>query len=43
LTIVDHNDLTVQKTIDDGSLLAMAVKVGKTRLIDNSLLFEETG
>ena len=43
LTIVDHNNLTVQKTIDDGSLLAMAVKVGKTRLIDNSLLFEETG
>jgi pantoate--beta-alanine ligase len=40
LTIVDHNDLTVQRTIDDNSLLAMAVIVGKTRLIDNSLLFE---
>jgi pantoate--beta-alanine ligase len=40
LTIVDHNDLTVQETIDDNSLLAMAVIVGKTRLIDNSLLFE---
>ena len=40
LTIIDHNDLTVQQTIDDNSLLAMAVRVGNTRLIDNSLLFE---
>ncbi|MEN8134191.1 MAG: pantoate--beta-alanine ligase [Thermodesulfobacteriota bacterium] len=39
LTIVDHNDLTVQQTITENSLLVMAVRVGKTRLIDNSLLF----
>lgn len=38
LTIVDHNDLTAQQTVDDNSLLVMAVRVGKTRLIDNSLL-----
>lgn len=43
LTIVDHIDLTVKKTIDDSSLLAMAVWVGGTRLIDNSLLLRETG
>lgn len=40
LTIVDRNDLTVQPTITENSLLAMAVRVGKTRLIDNSLLLE---
>ncbi len=40
LTIVDHKDLGVQRSIDHNSLLAIAVRVGNTRLIDNSLLFE---
>lgn len=43
LTIVDHNDLTVQKTVDADSLLVMAVMVGGTRLIDNSLLLDKRG
>lgn len=43
LTVVDQRDLTAQKLIDDSSLLAMAVRVGNTRLIDNSLLLQETG
>lgn len=38
LEIVDCNDLNHVEKIDDQSLLAMAVKIGKTRLIDNSML-----
>jgi pantoate--beta-alanine ligase len=40
LTIVDCNNLTCQKKVDDSSLLVMAVRIGNTRLIDNSLLLE---
>jgi len=40
LTVVNNHDLTVQTKVDKNSLLAMAIKVGKTRLIDNSMLFE---
>jgi pantoate--beta-alanine ligase len=43
LTIVDRENLHVRKTVDSNSLLAMAVRIGKTRLIDNSLLLEEAG
>jgi pantoate--beta-alanine ligase len=43
LAIVDRHDLTAQSAIDDNSLLAMAVRVGKTRLIDNTLLLEKNG
>jgi pantoate--beta-alanine ligase len=43
LTIVDRHDLTGQLEVNADSLLAMAVVVGKTRLIDNSLLLTEQG
>jgi pantoate--beta-alanine ligase len=43
LTIVNRYDLTGQVEVNGDSLLAMAVRVGKTRLIDNSLLLTETG
>ncbi|MFO7606996.1 MAG: pantoate--beta-alanine ligase [Desulfurivibrionaceae bacterium] len=42
LSIVDCNDLRVQAKLDKRSLLAMAVRIGGTRLIDNAMLFEET-
>jgi pantoate--beta-alanine ligase len=43
LAIVDRRDLTAQPAIDDNSLLVMAVRVGQTRLIDNSLLLGKNG
>ncbi|MDF1578033.1 MAG: pantoate--beta-alanine ligase [Desulfurivibrionaceae bacterium] len=43
LTIVDSRNLQVQKNVDNQSLLAMAIRVGGTRLIDNAMLFEEAG
>jgi len=43
LAIVNCFDLQRQKNIDDNSLLIMAVKVGRTRLIDNFLLHGKTG
>lgn len=38
IAIVDQYDLTPKKRIDPNALLAMAVKIGTTRLIDNALL-----
>ena len=43
LAIVNCADLQRQKNIDYNSLLIMAVKVGRTRLIDNCLLHGMTG
>jgi pantoate--beta-alanine ligase len=43
LSIVNCIDLQKQKTLDDKSILMMAVKVGNTRLIDNYLLHGNTG
>jgi pantoate--beta-alanine ligase len=43
LAIVDRHNLTAQPAIDDNSLLVMAVRVGQTRLIDNSLLLGKNG
>ncbi len=40
VSIVDCVSLAEQSTIDRSSVLAMAVKIGKTRLIDNAFLFE---
>jgi pantoate--beta-alanine ligase len=37
--IVDQNSLKPQSQIDRNSLLTMAVKIGRTRLIDNGRLF----
>ncbi|MCA1765111.1 MAG: pantoate--beta-alanine ligase [Desulfobulbaceae bacterium] len=42
LSIVDCNNLRVQTRVDKRSLLAMAVRIGGTRPIDNAMLFEET-
>jgi len=42
LTIVDDSTLTPQTRIDNHSVLAMAVRIGATRLIDNGyLIFKE--
>lgn len=41
ISLVDRNRLVVQKKIDIDSVLALAVKVGSTRLIDNDMLFAE--
>ena len=35
ISIVDKNDLSDKKTVDNDSVLALAVKIGRTRLIDN--------
>lgn len=40
ITIVDKDSLVDQQTLDRNSRLAMAVYIGKTRLIDNAGLFE---
>jgi len=40
VSIVDSDGLAEQNTVDQHSVLAMAVRVGKTRLIDNAFLFE---
>ncbi len=40
ITIVDKDTLAGQQTVDKKSWLALAVHVGKTRLIDNAGLFE---
>ncbi len=42
LSIIDCENLQVKTRIDKRSLLAMAVRIGGTRLIDNAMLFEET-
>ena len=42
ISIVDKNDLSDRKTVDRDSVLAMAVKVGRTRLIDNCFFENET-
>jgi pantoate--beta-alanine ligase len=39
--LLDGVELKNLKTADNGTLLALAVKIGKTRLIDNTLLGEE--
>jgi len=38
IAVVDKDDLSEKKTIDTDSVLALAVKVGRTRLIDNCFL-----
>jgi pantoate--beta-alanine ligase len=38
ITICDPKTLDVMKTIDRAALMALAVKVGKARLIDNMIL-----
>jgi len=38
----DGTTLEVVTTVDDATLLALAVKIGKTRLIDNCILGEES-
>jgi len=40
VSIVDSDGLAEQNTVDQHSVLVMAVRVGKTRLIDNAFLFE---
>jgi pantoate--beta-alanine ligase len=37
----DSNSLEAVTTIDSNTLIALAVKIGKTRLIDNSIMGEE--
>lgn len=39
LSVVDAESLMAQTTIADNSLLAVAARVGNTRLIDNSMLY----
>jgi pantoate--beta-alanine ligase len=41
VSIVDSESLTDKDRIDKNSVLALAVKIGNTRLIDNSFLYEE--
>lgn len=41
VSVVSSKDLVAQKTIGENSVLALAVKVGQTRLIDNAILYEE--
>ena len=41
LTIVDDTGLIPQARVDNHSVLAMAVRIGKTRLIDNGYLLHE--
>lgn len=36
--VVDFNDISVKDTISDNTLVAMAVYIGKTRLIDNFII-----
>lgn len=43
LAIVNRFDLQKQQKINADSLLIMAIRVGETRLIDNSLIFEKAG
>lgn len=40
VSVVNSKDLVVQNIIDADSLLALAVKVGQTRLIDNDILYK---
>ncbi len=41
ISIINSEDLSPQQKISENSQLAIAAKVGKTRLIDNCRLFEE--
>ncbi len=36
--VVDFNDISIRDTISDNTLIAMAVYIGKTRLIDNFIV-----
>lgn len=36
--VVDFNDISIKDTISDNTLVAMAVYIGKTRLIDNFII-----
>lgn len=36
--VVDFNDISVRETVSDNTLIAMAVYIGKTRLIDNFIV-----
>lgn len=40
ISVVNSRNLTDQEEVDENSVLALAVKVGQTRLIDNDILFE---
>ena len=36
--VVDFNDISIKDEISDNTLVAMAVYIGKTRLIDNFIV-----
>lgn len=38
IEVVDFNDISIRDTISDNTLIAMAVYIGKTRLIDNFIV-----
>jgi len=38
VSVVDSGNLQELKTIKKGALIALAVKIGKTRLIDNTII-----
>lgn len=40
VSIVESDSLAAQNTVDQSSVLALAIKLGRTRLIDNAFLFE---
>jgi pantoate--beta-alanine ligase len=42
ISVVDKDDLSEKKTVDADTVLALAVKVGGTRLIDNCFLGNDT-
>lgn len=42
VSIVDRHDLSEKNVVDHDSVLALAVKIGRTRLIDNGELFEKS-
>ena len=42
ISVVDKYDLSDKEELDSNSVLALAVKVGKTRLIDNCLMGSDT-
>jgi pantothenate synthetase len=39
IKIVDQNTLLDKQTVDESAILVMAIRIGKTRLIDNGRLF----
>lgn len=41
ISLVDQESLNEKDTVDEGSVLALAIRVGDTRLIDNGRLYEK--